>query len=283
MVDMFKKIYLSTVLFVSSLLVACSSSIKNVTETELGQVIDLKTNKVIPLSQFVDTLSKAPHILVGEEHDNLKHHQAQHWLLSQLQKQRPQGSLLLEMLSVDQQPLVDQIEQSKRSVSLDNLPKQLNWQRGWNWAFYGELLEFALLNSTKLVATNLTKDEVVALMKGAEPLKGYQSTTAQVKEKLANLITAHHPIDEAHLVKMVEVQQFRDRRMAEKVLQAKTPSVLIAGNHHVNRQYGVPLHLQDLTKNQPLAAVEKMAVVMMKTSRQGVTAEQADYVWILQK
>ena len=45
---------------------------------------------------------------------------------------------------------------------------------------------------------------------------------------------------------MLAVQQQRDRRMAERLLAAPTPALLLAGAFHVRKDLGVPLHLKDL-------------------------------------
>lgn len=60
--------------------------------------------------QLVQRLAGAPRVLVGEKHDNPDHHALQLWLLRALQGQRVQGSLLLEMLQPEQQPLVDKVQ-----------------------------------------------------------------------------------------------------------------------------------------------------------------------------
>lgn len=72
---------------------------------------------------------------------------------------------------------------------------------------------------------------------------------------------------------MVAIQQQRDRRMAQRLLAAPTPSLLIAGGYHASRLVGVPLHMQDL---QP--AVQP-AVLMLVEQGSEVGKEQADYLW----
>lgn len=46
-------------------------------------------------------------MIVGEKHDNQYHHEIEYWLMTQLPNKRPQGAVLLEMLTPDQQNLVD--------------------------------------------------------------------------------------------------------------------------------------------------------------------------------
>ncbi|AUI66778.1 MULTISPECIES: ChaN family lipoprotein [Glaesserella] len=272
-----RKLILLSLFFI----VSCSSSLKDVSVTSLGKIQDLRTGEQLTPQAFVQKIATVPHILLGEQHDNLAHHQAQFWLLQQLQQYRPQGSVLLEMLSVDQQPHIAKVEQNPTAY-FNDLPSALHWKKGWEWRFYGESVRYALENKTALVATNLTQQEVSTLMSGAEPIQGNQSTHPDIQKKIAQLILQHHHCDcdvqDPMIQKMVQVQQFRDRRMAEKVLSAKTPNLLIAGNHHINRQIGVAVHLQDLSPQMPHT---KVVTILMGSDSKGLSEKDADYIWIL--
>ena len=72
---------------------------------------------------------------------------------------------------------------------------------------------------------------------------------------------------------MLAVQQQRDRRMAERLLAAPTPSLLLAGAWHARKDVGVPLHVVDL------GATEAPTVLMLAEQGGEVTAAMADYVW----
>lgn len=261
-------------------LTACQQAFETVSADQLGKIYDLRTGQALTPNEFADKVAPVPRLLLGEQHDNLKHHQAQFWLLQQLQQKRPQGSVLMEMLSVDQQPLIAKL--TPEQTACDCLPEQLNWKKSWNWAFYGEIVKTVLQQRIPLVATNLTADEVRTLMLGAEPLNGNRSTAPQVQQAIAELITQSHGFNDSAsgqnqelIRKMVQVQQFRDRRMAEKVASSPTPSVLIAGNHHINRRLGVPLHLSDLSPNLNTISV------LFGNNPNSVNADNADYYWLL--
>ena len=72
---------------------------------------------------------------------------------------------------------------------------------------------------------------------------------------------------------MLAVQQQRDRRMAERLLTAPTPALLLAGAFHVRKDLGVPLHLKDL------GAAQGNVVLVLAEAGKTVSAENADYVW----
>ena len=74
-----------------------------------GEIRDLRNGEVLTAQQLLKRLAEPERLIIGEQHDNADHHAAQLWLLRSLGEQRPQGSLLLEMLTPDQQPKVDQV------------------------------------------------------------------------------------------------------------------------------------------------------------------------------
>lgn len=62
----------------------------------------------------------------------------------------------------------------------------------------------------------------------------------------------------------------------QKNLASIYTALLIAGNHHVNRAFGVPLHLFDLSQQ------ETATVVIVTDSVADFTQRNADYLWIIQ-
>ena len=61
--------------------------------------------------------------------------------------------------------------------------------------------------------------------------------------------------------------------MAERLLAAPTPSLLLAGAWHARKDVGVPLHVLDL------GATQSPTVLMLAEQGDDVTAAMADYVW----
>lgn len=259
-----------------------------------NQIINLQTQQTISFHDFVKQLAEYDNVILGEYHDRVNQHILATQLLDNLQKIRPQGSLLLEMLTVDQQDFINQTQQNPPK-NLDKLPKIINWQKSWDWQLYGDIVKHPFLYNYPLIATNLTKTEVKILMQGAEPIKGYQSTKPLIKQHIFNTIIKNHGMkadaldesDKRLVNNMVEIQQFRDRRMAEKILSAPKPTLLLAGNYHAQKNIGVPIHLQDLTQdladNDPKKS-SKTAVVMMlsNTAELGeIDTAKADFAWII--
>ncbi|SEC16593.1 ChaN family lipoprotein [Pseudomonas anguilliseptica] len=272
-------------LLVAALLSACQASLpvlpawqspEGLQHPELGQIVELRTGARLTPEQLLTRLAAAPKVLVGERHDNPDHHALQLWLLRALAAQRPQGSLLLEMLTPDQQAKVDQV---RAAITAGQAPQDmlgaLNWQPGWAWSLYGPIVQHALRQPYPLLAVNLERREVMQIYAQVPQLQAQVSTAQTVREALFKQIRESHCnlLPESQLPAMLAVQQQRDRRMAEALLAAPEPSLLFAGAFHVRRELGVPLHLQDL------GAAEAVQVLILAEVGSQVAAESADYVW----
>ncbi|GAB3370772.1 ChaN family lipoprotein [Azotobacter armeniacus] len=244
--------------------------------TEPGTIRDLRSGVSLTPAQLVERLAAAPRLLVGEKHDNPDHHALQLWLLEALAGRRAQGSLLLEMLEPDQQARVVATQAAfAEGRAPADLPAALAWRQGWDWALYGPLLHHALAQPYPLLAANLDTQEIRRVYAERPVLSGTASTDARVREALLEQIGTSHcgQLPESQWPAMLAVQQRRDRRMAERLLAAPQPALLLAGAYHVRRDLGVPLHLADLG-----GAVGNI-VLLLAEGGETVESEAADYVW----
>ena len=237
-----------------------------------GEIRDLHSGAVLSAQQLVTRLASPERVIIGEQHDNADHHAAQLWLLQALGEQRKQGSLLLEMLTPDQQPKVAGARQTLGSA---DLAKALAWQDGWDWTLYGPIVRFALSQPYPLLAANLDNDEVRAVYRQPPLQSGVRSHAASVQNTLLQQISDSHCglLPESQMPAMLAVQQQRDQRMAERLLAAPTPAILLAGAWHARKDVGVPLHVLDA------GAAASPTVLLLAEQGDEVTAAMADYVW----
>jgi uncharacterized iron-regulated protein len=238
-----------------------------------ADIRDLSTGQTLTAQELIERLAKPPRLIVGEQHDNRDHHQLQLWLLQSLGEQRPQGSLLLEMLTPDQQQRVVDVRHA--TTPPENLPAALAWQEGWDWELYGPIVRFALTQPYPLLAANLDSLDVRAVYSKPPPLSGSRSNAAVVKQVLLAQISDSHCglLPASQMPAMLAVQQHRDRRMAERLVAAPTPSLLFVGAYHARKDVGVPIHVLDLGQAQA------PTVLMLAEQGAEVTAAMADYVW----
>ncbi|AJO80677.1 ChaN family lipoprotein [Pseudomonas sp. MRSN 12121] len=235
---------------------------------------DLRTGQVLTPEELAVRLSRAPRLIVGEQHDHPGHHAVQLWLLQAMATQRAQGSLLLEMLTPEQQPRVEALQGAPQALPND-LPRALAWAPGWDWALYGPLVRYALPQPFPLWAANLDPSEIRDIYRKAPVLRGKHSNAAPVREELLRQVRDSHCglLPESQMSAMLAVQQQRDRRMAERLLAAPTPAVLFAGAFHARKDVGVPVHVRDLEPSH--------GVVVLMLAQKGVPVSpaSADYVW----
>lgn len=240
---------------------------------ELGQIRETASGKLLTPQELVQRLAQAPRVLVGEQHDNPDHHALQRWLLQSLAQYRPQGSLLLEMLEPVQQVKVDNVRRQD-PLPLD-LAQALDWRQGWEWKFYGPILRDAFAQGYPVLAANLDRDEMKTIYRNRPELKGERSSAPAVRDALLDEVREGHcgMLPESQLPAMLAVQQQRDRRMAERLLAAPAPALLLAGGQHVRKDLGVPLHLEDL------GAQQGTLVLMLAQVGEQDLVRAADFVW----
>ncbi|CAI1512161.1 Uncharacterized iron-regulated protein [Serratia quinivorans] len=261
---------------------ACSqapvSSPKNSLDN-LGKITDLRSGESLSPEQLLTRLAAQPRVIVGEKHDNPYHHQIELWLVENLPQQRPQGSVLMEMINPNQQAKVSQVKQwlqGNPRVRDERVAELIDWQPGWKWPLYGDLTMAAMRAPYPLWSANLDRDEIMAFYQQPVFPQGQLSVRPAVQKALEETIRTSHggKIEPQQLHAMLAIQQQRDRRMAERLLAAPTPTLLIAGGYHASKSVGVPLHVQDL---QPTAVP---TVLMLAEPGVQVDKQVADYLWV---
>jgi uncharacterized iron-regulated protein len=180
--------------------------------------------------------------------------------------------LLLEMLTPQQQPRVDAVRQLPALPK--DIPGALDWSPGWDWSLYGPMVEFALRQTYPVLSANLDSAEIQRIYRQAPAMSGTRSNAATVKDELLGQIRESHCglLPESQMPAMLAVQQQRDRRMAERLLEAPTPA-LFAGAWHVRKDVGMPLHALDLGGH------DAPVVLMLAEEGSDVKPAMADYVW----
>ncbi|WP_166216365.1 ChaN family lipoprotein [Pseudomonas atagonensis] len=238
-----------------------------------GEIRDLHSGELLTAQQLLARLDEPERLIIGEQHDNAAHHAVQLWLLKSLGEQRPQGSLLLEMLTPVQQSKIDALR--KNASTPTDLPAALAWQDGWDWKLYGPIVQFALTQPYPLLAANLDTSEIRTVYRTPPTLRGERSNAQSVKTTLLEQIGDSHCglLPASQMPAMLAVQQQRDRRMAERLMAAPTPSLLLAGAWHARKDVGVPVHVLDL------GATQAPTVLMLAEEGAAITAAMADFVW----
>ncbi|MBH1568718.1 ChaN family lipoprotein [Stenotrophomonas maltophilia] len=237
-----------------------------------GSVIDLANGRHLDEAAFVARAADARRLMLGERHDLAGDHAAQRWLLQALQRRRPQGSLVLEMIASERQPRLQRVQRwlaKGNQAEGARLQELLDWDTRWPWAAYGGLVQDAADAGTPLFGGNLSRAEVIALLAST---KGVRFPVAAARQRLSAVVLAPHADAAPMLEGMLAVQQARDTRMAQGLLDAPAPARLVAGRWHVLRGTGVPGYLSPATP---------ALVIALASPGETVDAADADLLWVL--
>lgn len=242
------------------------------------RIVEVVSGRAISRDELLQKLRASDYVLLGERHDNAVHHQRRAELLNAL---GPRVPVVAEHLT--------------RGLAVLNGPELLPRlqaagfdEKGWRWPLHEPLFAAAAAPGRMLVGGNAPRDLARELARKGQ---------AALPEDL-QAITRAAPLDEAgakaldgelvqghcgmlggeRLVGMGWAQRARDAAMwlsLQAAAQAQgKPAVLLAGNGHVRRDYGVA---QLIAAQQPAARVASVGFVETDAQIQGAPYH---YVWI---
>ncbi|MBP7537905.1 MAG: ChaN family lipoprotein [Ottowia sp.] len=192
------------------------------------------------------TLLPTDVLLLGEQHDAPAHQQLQRQAVQWLAARGELAALALEMA-----------EQGRstaglpRDASEADVQHALAWRdAGWPWQTYRPVVMAAVRAGVPVLGANLPAARQREAMRDAAldarlPPAALAEQQQRVRDGHCGLLP------ESQIGPMTRVQIARDIAMADTVRAARQPGrtvLLVAGNGHVHRALGVPLHLPpDLT------------------------------------
>ena len=192
------------------------------------------------------TLLPADALLLGEQHDAPAHQQLQRQTVQWLAARGELAALALEMA-----------EQGRstaglpRDASEADVQHALAWRdAGWPWKTYRLVVMAAVRAGVPVLGANLPAARQREAMRDAA--LDARLPPAALAEQQQRMRDGHCGLlPESQIGPMTRVQIARDIAMADTVRAARQPGrtvLLVAGNGHVHRALGVPLHLPpDLT------------------------------------
>ena len=238
-----------------------------------SKIIRLRDRAPLQFNEFINELSNVDVLVIGELHEN-KNHKAAEILLIETLATIKNLDVAFEMISSEKQPLIDKAYAD--TIPPENLLSAINWDKSWSVSHYGDIVKSAY-KSANLKAANLSKNEINTIFAGAEPIKGDVSTTKGVKDKIKEGIElSHGKMDDKTLAAFIQIQQYKDRRMADVLNRANNSALLIAGSLHTFKDVGVPLHLIDFKTKKRV----KVLILGSDDYEQGaIDSTKADYIW----
>ncbi len=190
-------------------------------------------------------------VIVGEIHDNPTHHAAQAEVVRQIAPE----ALVFEMLTPDQAKAITPDNRGDQA----QLGDALDWSSsGWpDFAMYFPI--FAAAPEARIYGAQVPRDVARAAFENgisegfsADPVAyGLNAPLpeAQQSKREAMQMAAHCDALPAEMLPgMVAIQRLRDAELAHGVVQAMQdtggPVVLITGNGHARKDWGVPFYLK---------------------------------------
>ena len=190
----------------------------------------------------LDVLLPADVLLVGEQHDASAHHDLEQQIISSLASRGLLAAVALEMADTGVSTA-----QLKPSSTDAQARKALQWDdAAWPWTAYGPAVMTAVRAGVPVLGANLPRSQMAASMKDSS-LDGRLPGPA-LKAQQQGIRAGHcNLLPESQITPMTRIQVAKDLAMADTIHHLLLPGktvVLLAGSGHVDRQLGVPQHLQ---------------------------------------
>lgn len=202
--------------------------------------------------------------LMGEVHDNAQGHFYRLQDLRAMLGGAWRPALLMEQFDVDRQAALTHAWQTCKTPAC---VVQAAGGPGWDWPYYEPIIELALQKRLPLVAANLSRRQLLDVMKSGFGAVFDAKTVAQYRldqplpqpwldrQRLAIEVGHCNSLPPSRIDPMVRAQAARDVEFALLVEQyASQGVVLIAGNGHVRRDLGVFQWLPDALRSRVIIA-----------------------------
>ncbi len=248
-----------------------------------AQIIDLASGRELSEPALADLLRAQDVVLLGELHDNVRHHALRAGLISRIASSGT--TVVAEHLPAAARVRFDGALQSDlEAAGFDT--------KGWSWPVHQPLFDGIRAQGLALVGGNLPKGSSKQLMsKGVDALSAplasaYRASPLNpdaVKQLDHDLIDGHcGQLPERYLPSMRLVQRATDVSMADALLRHR-PALLVAGNGHVRRDYGVPQVLRALAPDLKIVSIGFYEHGADRQELVKSLAGRYDYVWLTEQ
>ena len=248
-------------------------------------IFRLSDRSAVNTQTLLTDMQTADVVLLGEIHDNLRHHELRAQLLRE--PALNQRSVVAEHLDAGQvvgpgDTLLTRLEQAGFDA------------KGWQWPMHQPLFAAVLDQSMPLYGGNLPKLQAREAFKtrGKSLPADTQAMLLRAPLDEDGVKQLRHEIDEGHcgalpgmlFEGMMAVQRGRDAAMADQLMK-HLPSVLLSGNGHAWKHLGVPQIIRTTrpgVRTLSLLLLEHEPFADVATQREWLQHWQgkADYVWM---
>lgn len=250
-----------------------------------GEIIDTGSGKSISFNQLIDALDKARVIYVGESHTSMKHHRKQLDVIKALVEKGKQVSVGMEMFDHTYQRKLNRW--SAGELAWEDFLRQVHWYANWkfNDALYKDILIYIKSCNLPLVGLNIPFHLPAKIAVG-----GIETLSRQERELLPARIDLSNAEHRAYVETIFNMHRIKGRDdfdnfyaaqcawedgMAQAIADNLKESIMvvIAGNGHIVRKFGIPDRAYSRT-NTPFRTI------YLTGQRPQVTLADADFIWV---
>jgi len=275
----------------------------NLFSFEYQQLI-YSTNKrsFINFDSMIADLNNYDVVYLGEQHDDLTHHQSQKNIMKAVSSNVGPVAVGLEFIKWTEQETLNKYVHGQ--ISKDEFLKTIDWGNNFSFDFYDPLIQVAHesgghafgINAPQWLTKKIAND-------GINSLTSYEFTFMPMHFQLGNELyfkmfkeameDMDHPIPPSFLNNLFEVQSVWDETMSfYAVLNLKhsfTPFFIIVGNFHIAYKLGSPASIRSrLLPNQTVATVYHVnakgmseAMIQATIKKHEVYGDLADYIVLI--
>lgn len=248
----------------------------------------LKDGKVVGTDAVLSDLKGVDMIFVGETHDDMSHHQAQHDIIAALHESGRDLAIGLEMFRTDAQPDLDRWTAGR----LDQDSFMRLYYAHWRvpWPLYRDIFLYAREHNIPLIGLNISQtiaakisQKGFASLSPAERKQLPPGISCSVDPKYMDFIRrayrAHWPGDEKAFTHFCEAQMVWDKAMAWRIVQYKTRHsvqsiVVLAGSGHAWKP-GIPAQVAEMGKYSIRVVLPGLPDM---PGQHGIGVADADYI-----
>ncbi len=245
-------------------------------------IVDLHKGERLSIESLVKNRMAYDIVLLGELHDSPPHHQARAQLIQSLSC--PNCVVVSEHLPLGQQVIFSgSLLESLESAGFD--------AKGWRWPLHEPMFKAIQTQHLTLIGGNIpSKLSSDVFKRGEEVIPAsllkdlnLSSLSEDSKNKLDQDLKDGHcgQLPDTYMSSMRLIQRIKDASFAQ-LLKDHIPSVLIAGNGHVRKDYGVPQILAATAPNLKILSIGFIEQDDWTAESQGVLADRYDVVWVSQ-
>jgi uncharacterized iron-regulated protein len=238
----------------------------------VGKIWDVNQGQYTSKEQLLEKVLSSDYVMLGETHDNIKHHEDHGWIIRELSMKKPNTAVAFEMVNEEQANNINSAENLTTEKALDILEEA---KTGWEYKkYYGPVFESVVQAKLKIYPADLDRPTMMKVVREGEEnapdelqaLLEKKQLSDEEREALRKEIEATHcgMINEDMTKAMMLGQRTRDAAIGNNLYHARksgTPAVvLVSGSGHIRKDRGAPMYLSAQDNNASILTIAWLEV-----------------------